>query len=158
MSIFERMINLFFQELLEKNIKFIHLGRKDKIPESLKLNIEKLENITKDNTEKILSVAIDFGGEDQVLRMINKAKLLEVPLPFDLKVLNLLKDGEGLVPPADLLIRTSGERRTSDIGWLNGAPTELYFLEKYFPDIKTEDIYNAILDFSLRERRFGKRI
>lgn len=71
------------------------------------------------------------------------------------EVIEQLRDGKGIISPADLIVRTA-ERRTSDIGWLNGAQTELYFMDdKYFPEITTTDIVDAIIYFSSRQRRLG---
>ena len=158
MKTFERMLNTFTEEFKKENTKFIHIGRKDRIPLSLKNVIEKLEFDTKDNNSRIASIAIDFGGMDQLLRLVNFVISEHKEKTVDMQELLSFLDGKGIIPPADLLIRTSGEKRTSDIGWLNGAPTELYFEKKYFPDINIEDIYEAIIDFSYRKRRLGQRI
>jgi undecaprenyl diphosphate synthase len=144
-------------ELKEMNARFIHLGRKDRLPKALLQTMENAEQETKNNPGQIICVAVDFGGEDQEVRIIEQARNLPKDREITKEVLWQLRDAKGLIPPADLLIRTSGERRTSDIGWLNGAPTDLYFIEKFFPDITTVDIVDALVDFSKRDRRFGGR-
>ncbi|HSW98043.1 MAG TPA: undecaprenyl diphosphate synthase family protein, partial [Candidatus Saccharimonadales bacterium] len=106
---------------------------------------------------QIICIAVDFGGEDQELRVMEAARNLPKDTSVTKELLWKLRDAHGLIPPADLLIRTAGEKRTSDIGWVNGAPTELYFIEKFFPDVETQDIVDAIVDFSKRERRLGAR-
>ena len=158
MRTFQRMLKNFRKEFERENTRFIHLGRKDRIPQYLRDIIEDLEEKTKSHTSRIASVAIDFGGMDQFQRVVNKARLYYNDKDIDMNTLLSFLDGGGIIPPADLLIRTAGEMRTSDIGWLNGAPTELYFEKKYFPDINIDDIYDAIIDFSKRERRLGKRL
>ena len=145
-------------EVMQRNARFIHLGRKDRIPSSLLEIMTQAENATRNNTGQIICIAVDFGGEDQEIRLLQKAHKLPESTIFTKQVLWDLRDGEGVIPPADLLIRTAGEHRTSDIGWLNGAPTELYFIDKLFPDITTQDIVNGIISFSNRNRRFGARI
>jgi len=75
---------------------------------------------------------------------------------IDVVTIQRLYDGKGLIEPADLLIRTSGEKRTSDIGWVNGASTEIYFIDENFPEINNPNIEDAILEFSKRQRRLGK--
>jgi undecaprenyl diphosphate synthase len=119
--------------------------------------MENAEKETKNNPGQIICVAVDFGGEDQELRIIDQARDLPKDREITKELLWQLRDAKGLIPPADLLIRASGEKRTSDIGWLNGAPTDLYFIEKFFPDVTTTDIVAALVDFSKRERRFGGR-
>lgn len=144
-------------ELKERNARFIHLGRKDRIPKSLLRVMDAAEKETENNPGQIVCVAVDFGGEDQEIRVIEAARKLPEDMIVTKELLWHLRDGKGVVPSADLLIRTAGERRTSDIGWLNGAPTELYFIEKFFPDVTIADILAGIVDFSKRERRLGGR-
>ena len=157
MRILDLMINKFSKELIEDKVRFIHIGRKDRIPKNLLLSINKVEKLTEKFNRKIFSIAIDFGGEDQIIRMLSLAKNLNKDVEINKEFLESIKDGHGIIPTSDLIIRTSGEIRISDIGWFNGKQTELYFEPKYFPDIETNDILKAILDFSLRERRMGGR-
>ncbi len=155
------LINSYLKNTLSKlnrlKARFVHLGRKDRLPKQLFSTIKHAEGETENNTGQIIALAIDFGGEDQEIRIIEKAKKLPEDTIVNRDLLWTLRDGHGLIPPADLLIRSSGEIRTSDVGWLNGAPTELYFIDKLFPDVTTSDIIDAIVDFSKRERRMGSR-
>lgn len=153
----QKQIEETIAEVKERKNRFFHLGRKDRIPASLLKIIDTAEKETANNPGQIICIAVDFGGEDQELRIIEAARNLSKDIPITKELLWQLRDGHGLIPPADLLIRTAGEKRTSDIGWLNGAPTELYFSEKFFPDATTDDIIAAIVDFSQRERRLGAR-
>lgn len=70
MEIFERELSSSFPKLMEDNTRFVHLGRKDRIPESLKGTFDMVENKTRKNNHQVLSFAIDFGGEDQIFRML----------------------------------------------------------------------------------------
>jgi undecaprenyl diphosphate synthase len=158
MYLFKDNLKKTLTEIKKRNGRFVHLGRKDRIPSFLLKTIEKTEGETKQNTKQIVCIAIDFGGQDEEIRVMEKARAIPQNTPMTAELLWSLRDGKGVITPADLLIRTSGEIRTSDVGWLNGAPTELYFLDKYFPDITTEDVIAAIVDFSKRERRFGGRL
>ncbi len=156
MRIFELLVQMFLKKAKENNARFIHLGRKDRIPSFLKKALIYAEDATKHNTGQIVVIAIDFGGEDQDIRSIELARQ-QPYIQVDPTTLWQFRDGNGQIKSADLLIRTSGEFRTSDIGWLNGARTELYFTPKFFPDIIPMDIAIAIVDFSKRERRMGGR-
>lgn len=157
MLLFERVIQKTLKDLLKNNGRFIHLGRKDRIPKRLLNIIDDAEAQTKGNTGQIVCLAIDFGGEDQEARLLQQVRPLDQKTEITNDTLWQLRDGHGLVKSADLLIRTSGEKRLSDVGWINGAQTELYFLGKYFPDVTPGDIVEAIVDFSQRERRYGGR-
>lgn len=156
MEIFEIELNASFPKLMQNDIRFMHLGRKDRIPESLKETINMIEDKTKQNTHQVLSFAIDFGGEDQMFRMLAAARALPVDIKITPEIARRLRDGKGEVPPADLIIRTSGERRVNDIGWL-GIDAEFYSISKLLPDSRVEDFMLAILDYSKRDRRFGGR-
>lgn len=155
------LINLYLTNTLDKlirlNARFVHLGRKDRLPKKLLSTIKSTEEITEKNSGQMVVLAIDFGGEDQEIRIIEKAKELPKDTPVNKDLLWKLRDGHGLIPHADLIIRSSGEIRTSDVGWLNGAPSELFFIDKMFPDVMISDIIDAIVDFSKRERRMGAR-
>lgn len=156
MGIFELMLTKYLGELMENNSRFIHLGRKDRLPQRLVKKIKEVEEKTSKNTGQIVCAALDFGGEDQMIRMINKAKGLDKNIEMTPELLHSLRDGNGVIPSADLVMRTS-EIRTSDLGWINGKNTILYFMpEKYFPQMNEEDIVKAIEFFYHTERRQGK--
>jgi undecaprenyl diphosphate synthase len=142
-------------ELKKRNSRFIHLGRIDRIPIFLLKTIQTAEQQTENNSEQTVCLAIDFGGEDQEIRILEKARSINKITKITKEMLWNLRDGHGIVPSADLLIRTSGEQRTSDIGWLNGAPTELYFINKFLPDVTIQDIVQAVITYSKRDRRLG---
>lgn len=156
MSIISQKIDETLDTVKNTGRRFVHIGRKDRLPKRLLESILTAEKETRKNIHQTIALAIDFGGEDQNIRMITKAqKSPQQEITKD--SLWQLRDTEGLIKAADLLIRTSGEKRTSDVGWLNGSQTELYFIDKFYPEITTADIIEAIVDFSKRERRMGGR-
>lgn len=156
MKLFEQGLKDLIPDLLKNKSKFIHLGRKDRIPFSLKKALEKAEKVTRNNQGKILCLAIDFGGEDQELRIMKAIRKLSKNIDITPDLVKGLRDGQGEISSADLTIRTSGENRTSDIGWL-GTNSEFYSISKLLPDATMEDFVRAIIDYSKRERRFGAR-
>ena len=156
MNLFEEGLKEIIPDLLKNKSRFIHLGRKDRIPLSLKIAIEKVEKITKNNNGKILCLAIDFGGEDQELRIMKVIQKLPKNTNITPSLVEEIRDGHGEISPADLIIRTSGEQRTSDIGWL-GTNSEFYSISKLLPDATMEDFVKAFVGYSKRERRFGAR-
>lgn len=156
MVIFKEALDEVLPELLQNKSRFIHLGRKDRIPQYLKKTIEQVEDLTNTNNNKILCIAIDFGGEDQTFRIMQAVRNLPKDSEINLDVLRKLRDGHGEIPPADLIIRTSGEQRTSDIGWL-AQNSEFYSIKKLLPQTRIEDFVKAIIDYSKRQRRFGGR-
>lgn len=156
MQILENGIREALPELLEKGVRFIHVGRRDRIPKSLRKMIEKAEKETKSLGPKIFCVAIDFSGQDQEIRIMEKVLKLPKNSKVDIELIKKLRDGGGAITPADLIIRTSGEQRVSDLGWLS-QNSEFYSVKKYLPETKPDDFVLALVDYTKRERRFGAR-
>jgi len=155
MHVIDETLRVMLPEALEKNSRIVHIGRKDRIPQYLRETFENAEKLTEKNTGSVLSLAVDYAGQDQELRMYRKMMQDGVKdiIP---ELLVKYRDGGGVVPTADLIIRTSGEKRTSDLGWLS-INSELAFISKLLPNTGSKDIVEAIVDFTARERRFGGR-
>ena len=158
MKLFNKMIIDVLPKLEKKNSRFFHLGRKDRIPEHLLKTIELAEKQTEKNSGQVFSVAIDYGGEDQELRVMQK--LVRLGLPKETVITEELRqsllDGKNIIPPMDLIIRTSGEFRISDVGQLS-RNAEFVFVKKFFPEFTIADAVNSLVEYSKRERRFGAR-
>lgn len=155
MRVIDATLKEMVPDAIEKNGRIIHLGRKDRIPDFLKKAFIEAEKKTEKNTGTVFSLAVDYSGQDQEIRIFEKmiSDKLKKVTP---EILSKYRDGGGLVPAADLVIRTSGEKRTSDLGWLS-TNSELFFIEKLLPNSGSKDIAEAIIDYSRRERRFGGR-
>lgn len=155
MKVIDETLKVLLPQAIERNERIIHIGRKDRIPSYLRRAFENAEQLTKKNDGTILSLLVDFNGQDQEVRMMRamiKDKIKDVTQDTLVKY----RDGGGLVPPADLVVRTSGEKRTSDLGWFT-INSELAFISKLLPNTGSKDIVEAIIDFTKRERRFGGR-
>ena len=158
MRLYEKMLDKFLSEALKDSVRIIHLGRKDRIPKSLLKKIESVEQKTRDNTKYILNIALDYGGRDEVLRAIKKLNDERITndqlteMAFD----NYLDTAGQPYPNPDLIIRTSGEMRVSGLMIWQAAYAELYFLKKHFPELTEKDIDAALIEFTKRQRRFGK--
>jgi undecaprenyl diphosphate synthase len=157
MKLYERLVDNYLKEAKEDNVKIVHLGRKDRLPKSLLSKIEKAERETKDNTSYIMNIAIDYGGHDDIIRAVQKMITDKVPAQkVDKKLFESYLDTQGQpYPYVDLLVRTSGEQRTSGMLLWQSAYTEYYFENDHFPDFTPEKLKEAVLDFSRRRRRFG---
>jgi len=157
MKLYETMIDRVLKEALKDGVKIIHLGRKDRISERLAEKIEKAEVETKDLKKYIFNLALDYGGKDEILRAIRRIQDTGYRIQdLNEENFNDFLDTAGQpYPYPDLLIRTSGEQRTSGLLPWQMAYTEFYFVKKHFPDMTKQDIYEAILDYNNRERRFG---
>ena len=141
----------------KEGIRLHHVGRKDRLPKVLLDQIEKVEEETKDNKDYILNIALDYGGQDEILRAVKKIVKDEVPvdkIDADLFT-SYLDTGNQPYPFPDLFIRTSGELRTSGFLPWQMVYTEFYFEEAHLPDITPQHLKKAILDYSRRRRRLG---
>lgn len=157
MKLYEKLVDDYLKEAKKDGVRIIHLGRKDRIPQSLLKKILKAEEDTKDNKKHIMNIAIDYGGQDDIIRavknMINDGVDAQ---SVDKELFEKYIDTRGQpYPYVDLMIRTSGEQRTSGFLLWQSAYTETYWENDHFPDFSPEKLKEAILDYSRRRRRFG---
>lgn len=146
-------IHWFSKELVTQKIHFKHLGRRDRLPKDLVKEIEKVEKLTKHFTEHHVHFCLDYGGRDELVRAINKLLSSGVK-HIQEEDLHRFLDTQG-IPDPDLIIRTSGEQRTSGFMPFQATYSELYFTDCYFPDFGPEELRKAVESFSKRKRRFG---
>lgn len=157
MKLYERLVDNYLKEAKKDDVKIVHLGRKDRLPKSLLAKIAKAEAETKDNKSYIMNIAIDYGGHDDIIRAVQKMITDKIPAEkVDKKLFESYLDTRGQpYPYVDLMIRTSGEQRTSGMLLWQSAYTEYYFENDHFPDFTPRKLREAVLDFSRRRRRFG---
>lgn len=163
MQVIEKTIQLALPLFEKHQIKFSRLGREEKIRGQfprLWRTIQEAEEITKNYDRKKFGLLLDFSGDDQDLRMAQKLAEMKGQNPNLIVTEELwhsLRDGYELgFKPADLVIRTSGELRTSGIGW-PGERAEFVSIQKNLPEIGEEDIVDALVEYSHRQRRLGGR-
>ena len=156
-KLFRKMVGVVEKEAMEDDVRFIHLGREDRLPPELVAYIKKVEEKTKDNKSHVFNVALDYGGHDEILRAVRKIVDDKVPTKkIDEKLFTSYLDTKDQPYPfVDLFLRTSGEQRTS--GFL---PWQLNYAEYYWelsnlPDMTPIKLADVILDYSRRRRRFG---
>ena len=155
-----KLYSFFFRnhlkDLIKDGVRFKWLGRRDRVPAYLKKILEKLEAATAKNSKYILNICIDYGRRDEIVRAFKKLLKRKVnPASINETMVSESLETAGL-PDPDLLIRTSGEKRTSGIMPWQTVYTELFFSKLYFPDFSLAEFKKAINDYSLRQRRLGK--
>lgn len=144
-----------------ENIKLRVIGdREHNMPEEIKSKMIKMEERTKNNTGLKFNIAFNYGGRDEIVKatkaIAEKVKNGEINIEdIDENMISNNLYTKGL-PDPDLLIRTSGELRTSNFLPWQITYSEFMFLDKYWPDFTTADIDNAIEVYSKRQRRVGK--
>jgi len=147
-------VEKFRKDAQKNKIRFRHIGRKDRLPKNLVLELKKLEEETKDYEDFNVQLCLDYGGRDEIVRAVNKIlKSGKKEISEEDFVKNLDSDG---IPDPDFIIRTSGENRMSGFMPYQGAYAELYFADVHFPDFGAKELRKAIKEFGDRQRRFGK--
>jgi undecaprenyl diphosphate synthase len=141
------------EELYSLRIKVRFIGRRDRLPQSLKKLMDSIEEESRHMVGMTLNLAVDYGGRDDIVRAVNRV-LREGKRAVDEEGLTKMVDLYPS-PDPDLMIRTSGERRISNFLLWNLAYTELYFTDTLWPDFTEEDLLQAIQDYSSRKRKFG---
>jgi undecaprenyl diphosphate synthase len=142
-------------ELHRQGAQLRHIGDLDALPTDLRRSVLDAMELTKDNAKLVLTLAFNYGGRQELLHAIRQM-IKDGVAPDDVTEESLeqrLYTSD--LPDADLIIRTSGECRLSNFLLWQGAYAELYFSPKFWPDFGPEDLREAVLDFSRRERRFG---
>ena len=147
-------------ELMSKEIRMHVIGEIDKLPELVQEQLMNIVEITKNNSKTNLVLALSYGSQREILNAVKKiaqdVKQGKINVEdIDEKVFEnhlYTKD----FPPVDLLIRTSCEVRISNFLLWQIAYAELQFLDIYWPDFTEEDLFQCILNYQNKERRFGK--
>lgn len=155
LRILERMIQRELEELHKQGVQLRHLGRLDRLPERLQGQVCDAIEVTKDNDRIVLNVAFDYGGRQEIVRAIQHIIRDGVPAEeVDDAVLSRYLYTAGQ-PDPDLIIRTSGELRTSGFMMWQAAYSEYYITPTLWPDFDQEELYKALVVYSQRDRRYG---
>ena len=148
------------QTLVENNIKLNTIGNLDLLPNSAQKELLDVIEKTKNNTRMVLTLALSYGSREEILNAVKiisdkvKNNIISID-SIDESIINEHLYTQNL-PDVDLLIRTSGEHRISNFLLWQIAYSELYFTDVLWPDFKENDLYEAIISYQKRERRFGK--
>ncbi len=144
------------RELHEKNICIRFLGQIDRFSKNVRRLIDEAAELTKNNTRGVLNVALNYGGRTEIIDAVRRVmglKLAPAAVTEELLGRNMYTNGE---PDPDLVIRTSGEQRTSNFLPWQTVYSELYFTDKLWPDFTKRDVDKAIAAYGERKRRFGR--
>ncbi len=150
-------LNMYRERLIQDEVRVIHLGRKDRVPEELLKDLTDLEAETKHFTRSYLNIALDYGGRDEILRAVSRIQKAGVDADsLTEETFNSYLDTHDQPnPEPDLIVRSGGEHRMSGFMPWQAVYAEYSFTDKLFPDITESDIDAILDDFGQRERRFG---
>ncbi|MBD3208316.1 MAG: di-trans,poly-cis-decaprenylcistransferase [Candidatus Nealsonbacteria bacterium] len=153
MKLAERAVRENSQELSDQDIRVRVIGLKEKLPAFVKKAIKEAEEGTKDNTGMTLNFALSYGGRAEIVQAVRKIiseKVEPTEITEDLISKNLWTSD------LDLIIRTGKEQRLSNFLIWQAAYSELYFLDKYWPEFDEKELEEAFEDYRRRKRRFGR--
>ncbi|MDX1524001.1 MAG: polyprenyl diphosphate synthase, partial [Anaerolineae bacterium] len=143
------------RELHKNGVQLRHLGKLERLNPSLRKKVLHAIELTKNNDRLILNVAFNYGGRDEIVQAVQN--LIRDNVQPDDVTEELLSRYmyTGGSPDPDLIIRTSGEFRTSNFLIWQAAYAEYYITPAYWPDFDKDEYYKALVAFSQRERRYG---
>ncbi|MEX1383990.1 isoprenyl transferase [Lutibacter sp.] len=146
--------------LQKNNIKLNTIGNINDLPKSAQKELKEVIEKTKNNTALTLTLALSYGSRDEIVNVIKNISKKVVNNELQIEEINENIINNHLytfsLPDVDFLIRTSGEQRISNFLLWQIAYAELYFTNTLWPDFKKENLFNAVLEYQNRERRFGK--
>jgi undecaprenyl diphosphate synthase len=154
------MMAFFFDnevtELHAENIRLLHAGKLDeKVPETLKVKMTNALALTKNNTSMTVILGFNYGGRDEIVRAVRQLTAAGLkPEDITEETISAYMDNP-TVPDPDLILRTSGEQRTSNFLTWEAAYAEWAFPKTLWPDFTDEVLDQALADYANRERRFG---
>ena len=139
--------------LAGENVVIRAIGSRKELSEEIQKQIIKTENFTKNNTGIVMNIALNYGSREEIVSAVNNAVNAKGGnITADDISDNLYTKGQ---PDPDLIIRTSGEIRLSNFMLWQAAYSEFWFTKKLWPDFNKNDLYEAIIDYQQRGRRFG---
>ncbi len=156
MHVFEKYLGDGIDEFNKEGVQVRVMGQKDKLSNSLKKVIEKVEAETKNNDRLKLNLAVSYGGKWDIIQAFQRMQ--EKGIDFKTITEESVEDylSTAGLPEPDLVIRAGGEMRLSNFVLWQAAYAELYFSNKLWPDFTEQDLDLAIEEFSNRQRRYGK--
>lgn len=155
------LMDLFYTEMkqnleraTERNLRYRVIGSRERLPKKLADICDKLEDMSAENTGGTVVFALNYGGQDEIVRAVNLA--IENGEPVDKESFETFLDTGDLLP-IDLMVRTSNEHRISNFLLWKLAYAELLFIPEHWPElVKSEKIWQQILlEYTKRDRRFG---
>lgn len=162
-TLMELLVSSLKRELptmIKNDIRLLTIGKTEKLPEKARRELADVMAKTKDNKRMNLILALSYGARDELICMTQKVSQMVKDGVLKVEDINEETIEQNLftidIPDVDLLIRTSGEERISNFLLWQIAYAELYFTKILWPDFRREHLYEALIDYQNRERRFGK--
>jgi undecaprenyl diphosphate synthase len=154
-------IKQYIEDTKKNNMRISVIGDLTRLDADLQESIAYLQDLTKANAGLRVTLAINYGGRDDIVRAVRRIAAeaavgrVKAENITDRLFSNYLDTAD--LPEPDLFIRTGGDLRVSNFLLWQFAYTEFYFCDKYWPDFEFKDLEKAVEEFGKRKRRFGGR-
>ena len=159
MGLLRRYLRSEIAEIHQNNIRLKVIGERERLSPDILQLIETSEALTAGNTALTLTLALSYGGRQEIVRAARTLADLAAKGLLDPEGITADSFGAFLqtsgIPDPDIILRTSGEQRLSNFLLWQGAYAELVFIDKYWPDFTAADVAHAVAEFHQRERRYG---
>lgn len=155
MNILQNVIDRELADLDRNGVQLRHIGQLDRLNKAIRKKVIHAIDLTKDNDRLILNVAFNYGGRAEIVHAV-KRMIEDNVRPEDVTedlISCYMYTGDS--PDPDLIIRTSGEFRTSNFLIWQAAYAEYYITPTYWPAFDKDEYYHALKAFSQRDRRYG---
>ncbi len=147
-----------FEPMIKKKVRFMTIGDTSRFPKDIQEGLNKLRESSKNNDSITVTLAINYGGRDEIARTVKKIADLDDLTGLTIKQIEE-KISQNLdtsfLPDPDLIIRTGGEQRLSGFLPWQSVYSELYFSDVLMPDFDEDELDKALDEYKRRERRFG---
>lgn len=162
MLLLERFLSEKVAEMNQNGVRLTTIGRTQDLPPPVRKRLEKAIADTFHNTRLILTLALNYGGRDEIVEAarslaasVQSGEIAVEEISQEMFASRLTTQG---MPDPDLLIRTSGEMRLSNFLLWQLSYTEIHVTQKLWPDFGSEDLLAAIADYASRHRRYGAAV
>lgn len=155
MALLSEFLETEVQELHDEDVRLLHIGNLNGLSPSLRKKTEDAIELTRNNKRINVILAFNYGGRDEIVTAVKK--LIEAGTPaegIDIKTMSDAMFTAG-TPDPDIVIRTSGEKRTSNFLIWQTVYSEWFFPDVLWPDFSENDLQKILVEYSTRDRRFG---
>ena len=155
MSLMMRLFKTDMNLLLDNDLRLLVLGTRDKLPKRMNDAIDSAQEKSAGGKKATIAVCFNYGGQQEIVHAVKQ--LIEQKIDTDDVTIEAINGAlyQPEVPPVDMIVRTSGERRLSNFMLWRSPYSELMFMDKYWPDMTKDDVTDIINEYSKRTRRFG---
>ncbi len=155
MGLLRKMFKNELKRLLKEDCRFVALGEREGMPKDILEMIKEAEEDSKNNTRATLVMCFNYGGQQEISTTVKR--MIEAGVKAEDVTNELVAQyiDHPEVPPCDVIVRTSGEQRLSNFMLWRSAYSEFIFIDKLWPDMRTEDVTAILEEYSQRNRRIG---